>query len=93
LQEVEAPTYSDIRLTDGQPHAPASFYSQDDSWYPFPLEAESTPRPIVWLEGLGKLKKSTSSGTQTSDLLACSISPQPTMLRRAPQVPGCSTTN
>jgi hypothetical protein len=42
------------------------------------------PRAIVRLEGLGKLKKSTSSGTQTSDLLACSIVPQPTTLLRAP---------
>jgi hypothetical protein len=33
----------------------------------------------VRLEGLGQLKKSTSSGTRTSDLLACSIVPQPTM--------------
>jgi hypothetical protein len=32
----------------------------------------------VQLEGLGKLKKSTSSGTRTGDLPACSIVPQPT---------------
>jgi hypothetical protein len=38
----------------------------------------------VWLEGLGKFKKSISSGTQTGDLPACSIIPQPTMLPRAP---------
>jgi hypothetical protein len=37
-------------------------------------------RATVWLEGLGKLKKSTSSGTRTRDLLACSIVPQPTTL-------------
>jgi hypothetical protein len=43
------------------------------------------PRAIVRLEGLGKLKKSTSSGTWTGDLPACSIVPQPTMLPRAPQ--------
>jgi hypothetical protein len=30
------------------------------------------PKTIVWLEGLGKLKKFTSSGTRTSDLPACS---------------------
>jgi hypothetical protein len=35
----------------------------------------------VRLEGLGKLKKSTSSGL---DLPACSIVPQPTTLPRAP---------
>jgi hypothetical protein len=31
------------------------------------------PRAIVQLEGLGKLKKSTSSGTRTGDLTACSL--------------------
>jgi hypothetical protein len=36
------------------------------------------PRAIVLLEGLGKLKKSTSSGTRTGDLPACSMVPQPT---------------
>jgi hypothetical protein len=35
------------------------------------------PRAIVWLEGFGKLKKSTSSGTRTGDLPACSVVPQP----------------
>jgi hypothetical protein len=39
----------------------------------------------VRLEGLGKLKKSTSSGTRTGDLQACSIVPQPTTLLRAPR--------
>jgi hypothetical protein len=38
----------------------------------------------VRLEGLGKLKKSTSSGTRTGNLRACSIVPQPTTLPRAP---------
>jgi hypothetical protein len=42
------------------------------------------PRAIVRLEGSGKLKKSTSSGTRISDLPACSIVPQPTTLPRAP---------
>jgi hypothetical protein len=42
-------------------------------------------RAIVRLEGLGKLKtKSTSFGTRTGDLPACSIVPQPTTLPRAP---------
>jgi hypothetical protein len=41
-------------------------------------------RAIVRLEGLGNLKKSTSSGTRTGDLPACSIVPQPTTLPRAP---------
>jgi hypothetical protein len=42
------------------------------------------PRASVRLEGLGKLKKCTSSGTRTGDLPACSIVPQPTTLPRAP---------
>jgi hypothetical protein len=37
----------------------------------------------VRLEGLGKLKKSTSSGAGTCDLPACSIVPQPTTPPRA----------
>jgi hypothetical protein len=28
-----------------QPYAPAAFYPQEDSWYSFLLEAESTPGP------------------------------------------------
>jgi hypothetical protein len=42
------------------------------------------PRAIVCLEGLGKLKKSTSSWNRTGDLPACSIVPQPTTLPCAP---------
>jgi hypothetical protein len=42
----------------------------------------------VRLEGLGKLKKSTSSGTGTGDLPACSIVPQPATLPRAPILEG-----
>jgi hypothetical protein len=41
------------------------------------------PRAIVRLEGLDKLKKSTSSGNRTGDLPACSTVPQPTTLPRA----------
>jgi hypothetical protein len=49
LREVEAPTFSDIRLTDGgkvvSPTRRPLFTPQEDSWYSFLLEAESTPRP------------------------------------------------
>jgi hypothetical protein len=38
------------------------------------------------LEGLGKLKRSHLIGTQSRDLPACSIVPQPTTLPRAPQL-------
>jgi hypothetical protein len=69
LSDVEAPTFSlDNRLTDGGKvvsltHRPP-FTPQEDSWYSFLLEAESTPGAIVRLEGLGKLNKSTSSGLE-----------------------------
>jgi hypothetical protein len=47
LREDETPTFSDIQPTDGvkvvKPYAPAAFYPQEDSWYSFLLEAESTP--------------------------------------------------
>jgi hypothetical protein len=49
LQEVEAPTFSDIRLIDGgkvvSPTRQPLFNPQEDSWYSFVLEAESTPGP------------------------------------------------
>jgi hypothetical protein len=41
------------------------FTLQEDSWYPFLLEVESTPRAMVWLEELGQLKNPmTSSGIE-----------------------------
>jgi hypothetical protein len=42
----------------------------------------------VRLEGLGKLKKSTSSGIRSRDLPACSVVPQPTTLPRTPSIKG-----
>jgi hypothetical protein len=46
LREVETPTFSDIRFIDGcKVVNPAAFYPQENSWYSFLLEAESTPRP------------------------------------------------
>jgi hypothetical protein len=92
LQALEAlrvvrlrlPHFLDNRLTDGKVVSPTRrplFTSQEDSWYSFLLEAESTPRAIVWLEGL---KKSTLSGIWTGDLPVCSIVPQPTTLPPAP---------
>jgi hypothetical protein len=44
------------------------------------------PRLRVLLVGLGKLKKLNDLiGTQTQDLLACSIAPEPSRLLYAPQ--------
>jgi hypothetical protein len=49
LREVEAPTYSDIRLTDGGKFVSLRRRSflppREDSWYSYMLEAESTPGP------------------------------------------------
>jgi hypothetical protein len=43
------PHFLDSRLTDGgkvcQPYKPAALYPQEDSWYSFLVEAESTPGP------------------------------------------------
>jgi hypothetical protein len=38
----------------------SDFKPQEDSWYSFLLEVESTCGPIVWLKGLRHLKKSTT---------------------------------
>jgi hypothetical protein len=49
LQEVEAPTFSDILLIDGgkvvSPTCRPLYIPQEDSRYSFLLEAESTPGP------------------------------------------------
>jgi hypothetical protein len=49
LREVETPTFSDIRLTDGgnvvSPTLRPLFYPQEVSWYSFLLQAEWTPGP------------------------------------------------
>jgi hypothetical protein len=47
------PQFLDSQLTDGGKvvslrHLP-SYISQENSWYSFLLEAESTPRPIVFM--------------------------------------------
>jgi uncharacterized protein YpbB len=48
--DVEAPTFLDNRLTDGGEvvsltRRQAALYAQEDSWYSFLLETESTPGP------------------------------------------------
>jgi hypothetical protein len=80
------PYFLDNRLTDGgevsltrrPPLTP-----QEDSWYSFPLEAESTPRHSA----AGRIRWSEKShdfiGIRTRDLPACSVVPQRTTLPRA----------
>jgi hypothetical protein len=59
-------------LRAGRPLPP-----QEESWYSFVFEAESTQGKSA-LERLGKLKKSNELiRTRTRDLPACSIVPQP----------------
>jgi hypothetical protein len=90
LREVEAPTFSDIRLTDGGKFVSLTsrppFATQENPWYSFLSEAQSIPGAIVWLKDYVNRKKSTSSGTRTGDLPACSIVPQSTMLQHAPSI-------
>jgi hypothetical protein len=73
LREVEAPTFSDIRLIDGGKVVRYSFL----------FEAESNPGPQCDWNDQVNFKKSTSSGIRTGDLPVCSIVPQPTTLPRA----------
>jgi hypothetical protein len=42
-------------------------YPQEDFWYSFLLEAESTPGAIVRLEGLGRLKNPVTSGIEPAN--------------------------
>jgi hypothetical protein len=53
-EALRVPHYLDNRLTDGGKVGSIMcrppFTPQEDSWYSFLLEVESTPRAIVWLE-------------------------------------------
>jgi hypothetical protein len=62
------------------------FTLQEDSWYSFVLEAESTPGTTVWLKGLGQLKKKSVDlfGIRTLYVPVCSVVPRPATLLRAP---------
>jgi hypothetical protein len=68
LWDVEAPTFSRKSAHRGrwgcQLYAPAVIYPQEVSWYSFLLEADSTPRAIVRLEGLGQLKNPVALGIE-----------------------------
>jgi hypothetical protein len=60
LREVEAPTFSDIQLTDGGKVvslARRPLFTSRKILGTHLLEAESTPRDIMRLEGLDQLKK------------------------------------
>jgi hypothetical protein len=61
-KEIEAPTFSrklaHIWPWGCHPDSPAALYPQEESWYSFLLEVESTLSTVVQLEGLGQLKNS-----------------------------------
>jgi hypothetical protein len=74
---LRVPHFLDNRLTDGGKVSlmrRPPFTTQENSWYSFLLEAESTPRGVVGLEKLGQPKKSNELvGNRTRDLSVCSI--------------------
>jgi hypothetical protein len=88
LPEVEAPTFSHIWLLDGgkvvSPTCWLLFTPPGQFLVFISVRDCINPRAVVWLEGIGKLEKSTSSGTRTSYLPTCSIVPRPSTLPRAP---------
>jgi hypothetical protein len=90
LREFEAPTFSDIRHIDGGKGVSLTrrpLFTPRRFVVLISVRGWVDPMAIVRLEELGKLKKSTSSGTQTGDLPACSIVPEPITLPRVPPLP------
>jgi hypothetical protein len=66
-------------------YTPALLYNQKYILLLIYVRVKVNPRPIVQLEGLRKLKEFNDLiGTQTHDLSACSIAPQPSTLPHTP---------
>jgi hypothetical protein len=83
LWDVEVPTFSRQSAQRWQlgcqSYAPAALYPQEDSWYSFLLEAESTPGHCE-VGRVRSIKKSNDFiGNRTRYLPACSIVPQTNM--------------
>jgi hypothetical protein len=89
LQEVEGHIFSVIRLTDGTRLSAlraGRFLPTGRFMILISVRGWVDSRAIIRLEGVDKLKKSTSSGTRTGHLLTCSMVPQPATLPRAPKL-------
>jgi hypothetical protein len=86
LWNVEAPTFSKISAHRWrwccQPYVPAALYPQEDSWYSFLLEPESTRGPQCGWKDQLNWKSNDLIENRTRDLPACSILSQPTTLPR-----------
>jgi hypothetical protein len=87
--------FLDNRLTDGGEVVSLTrrppFTPQEDSWFSFLLEAESTLGHSAAGSIRSTEKYSDLIWIRTRDLPACNIVPQPTMLPRAPSSSGYST--
>jgi hypothetical protein len=90
LREVEAPTFSDIRLTEGGKVVSAlctgRFLPPGRFLVLIFVRGWVDHRALVQLKGLGKLKKSTSSRTWIGNVPTCSIVTKQNMLSRSPFV-------
>jgi hypothetical protein len=84
LWDVEAPTYYRQSVHrwrwDCQLYAPTTLYPQEDSWYPFLLEVESTPGPQCGWKDYVTWKFNELNKSRTCALPVCSIVIQPTTL-------------
>jgi hypothetical protein len=71
-----------VRLS--APYAPADLYPQEDSWYSFLSEAESTPGDTAGGRIRSIEKSNDLVGNRTRELQTCSVVPQPITLPRVP---------
>jgi hypothetical protein len=74
VQDLTLPRESTHRWRwDCQPYAPAALYSQEDSWYSYLLEAESTPGPYCDWKLKVRISDLIENGSR--DLQSCNVVP------------------
>jgi hypothetical protein len=89
LREVEAPTFSDIRLkmvARLSALRAGRFLTPERFLILIFVRGWVDPRARVWLEGQLKKKSNDLIGNRNRGIPACSVVPQPTTLPRAPSV-------